>query len=130
MIELDIVTPTRRLVVGALSPKVKLPGAKGQLEILSGHSDLLTLLGVGILSYTEDGVEKKFAVSYGFAEVRQNKLTVLAETCEPADEVDVERAQKAQKKAEVALAGSLTQEEFQKYQLKVQRALIRQQVNR
>ena len=128
MIELDIVTPTRRLVVGAKTAKVKLPGAKGQLEILSGHSDLLTLLGAGILSYTEDGVEKKFAVSYGFAEIRKNKLTVLAETCEPADEIDIDRAQKAQKKAEAALTGALTEEQFNKYQLKVQRALIRQQV--
>lgn len=130
MLEVDIVTPTRRLIVGAHTPAALIPGAKGLLKILPGHADLLTTLGVGVLSFAEDGVEKKFAISYGFAEVKNNKVTVLAETCEPADEVDVERAQKAQQRAEQALAGNLTQAEFQKQQLKVQRALIRQQVSK
>ncbi len=130
MLEVDIVTPTRRLVVGAHTPAAYLPGTNGLLKILPGHADLLTTLGAGILSFAEDGVEKKYAVSYGFAEVKNNKVTVLAETCEPAEEVDVERAQKAQQKAEEALHGTLTQEQFEKYQLKVQRALIRQQVSK
>lgn len=130
MLEVDIVTPTRRLVVGAHTPAAYIPGANGTLKILPGHADLLTTLGAGILSFAEDGVEKKFAVSYGFAEVKNNKVTVLAETCEPADEIDVERAHKAQTKAQQALAGNLTQADFQKQQLKVQRALIRQQVSK
>jgi len=129
MIEVDIVTPTRRLVVGAKVSSLTLPGARGQLQILPGHADLLTTLGVGVLAYAEDGAEKKFAISYGFAEVRHDKITVLAETCEPADEIDLERAQKAQKKAQEALVGQMSQEEFRKYQLKLERALIRQQIS-
>ena len=128
MLEVDIVTPTRRLVVGAHTPAAYIPGAKGMLKILPGHADLLTTLGAGILSFAQDGVEKKYAVSYGFAEVKNNKVTVLAETCEPAEEIDVERAQKAEQNAKDHLSGNLTQEDFRKYQLKVQRALIRQQV--
>lgn len=128
MIEIDVVTPTRRMVVGAKATSVKLPTAKGELQVLPGHAELLTVLAPGILSFAEDGVERKYAVSYGFAEIRHDKITVLAETCESAEEIDRERAQKAQKKAEEALHGALTQEQFKKYQLKVQRAVIRQQL--
>lgn len=130
MLEIDIVTPTRRLVVGAHTPAALLPGERGQLKILPGHAELLTTMSPGILSFAEDGVEKKFAVSYGFAEVRNDKITVLAETAEPAEEVDVERAKTAQTKAEESLKGNLSEADFKKYQFKVQRALIRQQVSK
>ncbi len=79
MIEVDIVTPAKRLVDGAKSPSVKLPGADGQLEILPGHTELLALLGKGEISFQEDGRPRQFQVSGGFAEVRQDRVLILAE---------------------------------------------------
>lgn len=128
MIQVDVVTPTRKLVEGATVANVRLPSSKGELTILPGHTQLLTLLGTGILAFTEDGRERRFAVSYGFAEVSHNRVLVLAETAEEQSEIDTSRAKSAQKRAEEHLVGTMTPEEFKKQQLKLQRALIRQQV--
>lgn len=128
MIEVDIVTATQKLVEGAQATSVKLPAAKGEIEILPGHTDLLTVLGTGVLSIVADGHERKFAVSYGFAEVRKDRVIVLAETAEEAKGIDRARAAAAQKKAEDVLGSVLTEEKFRKHQLKLQRSLIRQQI--
>ncbi len=142
MIEVDIVTPTRKLVEGARTTALRMPGAKGELLVLPGHTDMLTMLGTGVLSLVLDGTERKFAVSYGFAEIRKDKVLVLAETCEEGKDIDVARAKKAQKAAQDVLSGALdirqgagpgqadnvlTREHFRKYELKVQRSIVRQQ---
>src|SRR5688500_15535082 len=108
MIEVDIVTPTRKLVEGAKATSVKLPTVKGQAEILPGHTEMVTLLETGELSVVSDGKERKFAVSYGFAEVRKDKVLVLAETVEEAKEINLERAKTAQQKAQEALNATLS----------------------
>ncbi len=127
MIEVDIVTPTRKLIEGAKVASLRMPGAKGEMVILPGHTEMLTLLSTGVLSLTQDGTERKFAISYGFAEVRNDKVIVLAETAEEGKDIDVNRAKKAQKEAEEVLSAVLTREDFRKYEMKVQRALVRQQ---
>lgn len=126
---IDIVTPTRKLVEGAETNSVKLPSVKGEAEILPGHTAMMALLGTGILSFVHDGRERKFAVSYGFAEVREDKVIVLAETVEESKEINKERAHKAQTKAQEALSAVLTEDDFKKYQLKLQRAIVRQQIS-
>lgn len=128
MIEVDVVTPTRRLIVGAKASSLTLPASDGQIEVLPGHTELLTLLGTGELKFSNGTSSKSFAVSYGFAEVRADKVIILAENAEEASEIDLKRAQLAQKKAEAAMAASVTPADFRKFQLKLQRALIRQQV--
>ena len=128
MITVDIVTPTRKIVDGAQAVSVKLPAHKGEIEVLPGHAELLTLLGTGVVSIVGDGVERHFAVSYGFAEVRNNRIIVMGETVEEATEIDKARAIAAQKKAEEALASVLTEENFNKYQLKLQRSIVRQRI--
>jgi len=128
MIELDVVTPTRRIVVGAQVPAVRLPAADGQIEILPGHTELVTLLGTGELAFGQGEAQRKFAVSYGFAEVRGDKVIVLAETCEESTEIDQKRAKEALKRAETALGGAMTPEEFRKQEGKLRRAIVRQQV--
>ncbi len=130
MIVVDLVTPVRKLVEGATTAAVKLPGEKGEMEILPGHTEMLTLLKAGILSFQSDGVQRVFAISFGFAEVRDDKVIICAETAEEASEIDKDRAVKAQKKAEEALSSVLTEEHFNKYQLKLERSLIRQSVAR
>ena len=127
MIEVDIVTPTKKLVEAAKVNAVRMPGVKGELLVLPGHSELLTLLGTGLIGFVMDGTERKFAVSHGFAEVRNDKVLILAETCEEGKDIDVIRAKKAQKVAEEALSAVLTRENFRKYELKMQRSVVRQQ---
>lgn len=128
MISVDIVTPTRRLVEGAQATSVKLPAVKGEIEILPGHAELIALLGTGVLTIVQDGRERKFALSHGFAEVRKDKVLVLAETVEEAKEIDKDRAKKAQAKAQEVLGAVLAEGQFKKYQLKLQRSIIRQQI--
>ncbi|MCB9253397.1 MAG: ATP synthase F1 subunit epsilon [Bdellovibrionaceae bacterium] len=122
--QIDIVTPHRRLVTGERTEKVKLPGSKGQMEILENHAELLSTLTTGLLEFNG----RRFAISQGFVEIKNEKVTVLAETCEESTEIDKARAQAAQKNAEEKLQGTLSDEDYEKYQLKLQRALIRQQL--
>lgn len=126
MIQVDIVTPSRKLTDGIGAVSVKLPAYKGEIEILPGHAELITLLNTGIVTLTGDGTQLRFAISYGLAEVRNDRVIVLAETAEESTEIDIERARAAQKKAEEQLSSALTEDKFKKYQLKLQRALIRQ----
>ncbi len=128
MIEVDIVTPSRRILEGVKVDKVTLPTESGTITVLPGHTELVTLLSTGILSFPGSGEERRFAVSYGFSIVRKDKVIVLAETCEEATEIDIDRAKQAQKKAEQALSGVLGEEELKKYQMKLRRSLVRQQV--
>ena len=128
MIKLDIVTPSRKIVEGAEVESVRLPGAKGELEVLPGHTDLLTLLSTGPLSFSHGGQQRVYAISYGFAEVRGDKVLVLAETAEDAKDIDKARAATAEKRALEALTGVLTEGEFRKQQFKLQRAIVRQHV--
>lgn len=129
MIEVDIVTPQKKLVEGLVVSEVKVPTQKGEIQVLPGHTQLLSLLGPGVLSFRTDGTERSFAVSYGFVEIKNNRVTILAETCEESSKIDKSRAALAQKKSEEALAATLTEEQFKKYQLKLQRAVIRQQIS-
>jgi F-type H+-transporting ATPase subunit epsilon len=130
MIEVDIVTPTRQLAKGLKATSVTLPSSKGEIQILPQHRDLLTALGTGILSVVEDGRVRQFAISYGFAEIRNDKVIVLAETAEESTEIDKGRALRSKKRAEEIMGGVLTREEFAKQERKLQRALIRQQIAR
>lgn len=124
----DVVTPVRKLVQGATAESVILPGAKGQLEILPGHAELLTLLDTGVLALRAPAGIRQFVVSHGFAEIRNDKVTVLAETAEEAHEIDRDRAKRAMDTAEKELQASLSPEHFRKYELKLQRAVLRLQI--
>ena len=130
MIKVDIVTPTKKLVEGAKAEWVKFPGFKGELEILPGHRELLATLTTGVMSFVQNGKERKFAISYGFAEVRHDRVLILAETAEEGTGVDKVRAQSAKKRAEEKLVqGVLSEDEFKKHQMKLQRAIIRQTIS-
>ena len=125
----DIVTPSKRVVEGVTSVSLSIPSTKGELQILPGHADMLALLGTGVMKLVADGHVRKFAVSFGFAEVSKDKVTILAETCEESTGIDKTRALNAQKKAEEQLEHTLSDDHYRKYQLKLQRALVRQQVS-
>ena len=101
-IQLEIVTP-ERLIISAAAEFIQIPGKTGYLGVLPGHAPLITELGVGEISYRTEGQLKRLAVAWGFAEVLPGKVTILAETAERAEEIDVERARAAKQKAEEEL---------------------------
>jgi F-type H+-transporting ATPase subunit epsilon len=97
--ELEIVTPVRRLWSGTVE-HVRAPGSEGGFGVLSGHHPLLTSLGTGALRFREPGSqERTAAISGGFAEVLRDKVTILAETAELPEEIDVARAEAARDRA-------------------------------
>lgn len=126
---LSIVTPDRRVVGPVPVTSVTVPGAHGEMTILPGHARLLSTMDTGIVVFeTQDGKKEIAAVSSGFIEVSHDKVTVLAETLEMAHEIDVDRARRARDKADERLrAKESFDENMEKWQRKMQRAMIRLQ---
>jgi F-type H+-transporting ATPase subunit epsilon len=102
-LRLDIVT-AERLVYSEDVDEVIAPGVQGQLGILPHHTPLMTMLNPGELVVKQAGTEVSLAVSGGFMEVRPDRVIVLADTAERADEIDLSRAEEARKRAEKAMA--------------------------
>jgi len=125
--QLEIVTP-EKLVVNEAVEEAQIPGLGGYLGILPGHAPLLTELAVGILTYRVQGVSKSLSVAWGFAEVLPDKVTMLAETAERPDEIDVARAQKAKERAEQLLKSNDPQLDYERAQDALQRAETRLKV--
>jgi len=104
-IQLEIVTP-ERLVVSEAAEYIEIPGETGYLGVLPGHAPLITELAPGELTYRNGNQTKRLAVAWGFAEVLQDKVTILAEAAEKAEEIDAARAEAAKRKAEADLQKS------------------------
>jgi len=104
-IQLEIVTP-ERLVINEAVEYIEIPGETGYLGVLPGHAPLITELAPGELTYRNGNQTKRLAVAWGFAEVLQDKVTILAEAAERAEEIDTVRAEAAKKKAEADLEKS------------------------
>lgn len=130
-IELVVVTPEKQ-VLRQSTKEVQLPGADGYLGILPGHAPLITELGIGELSYHDlSGKESvHLAIIRGFAEVLGDRVTVLAETAEFAEEIDIARAEAAKARAEKRLASGDANIDWDRATISLQRALIRIQVAR
>jgi F-type H+-transporting ATPase subunit epsilon len=97
--QLEIVTPEKK-VVSTAAENVQIPAKNGYIGVLPGHAPLITELSVGEITYRADSREQRLAVAWGFAEVLPAKVTILAETAERPEEIDVERARKAKERAE------------------------------
>jgi F-type H+-transporting ATPase subunit epsilon len=104
-IKIEIVTP-ERLVVRDEAEAIQIPGKDGYLGILPGHAPLISELGVGLIVYRKAGVIRYLAVAWGFAEVLPDKVTILAETAERAEEIDVVEAERAREKAAQEIPGA------------------------
>jgi F-type H+-transporting ATPase subunit epsilon len=98
-IELEIVTPERQ-VVKDRAEQIQIPGRNGYLGILPGHAPLITELAVGEITYTNGGATTRLSVAWGFAEVLPDKVTILAETAERSEDIDVPRAEAARNRAQ------------------------------
>jgi len=127
-LKLELVTPYQRVLSEEVD-EVTAPGTIGEFGVLPDHSPLLTTLKVGDLTYKQGGQTFHVAVNWGYVEVEDNVMTVLVETAEPADQIDVERAKAALSRAEEALKKLTSDDkEFKIMEAALERALIRVQV--
>ena len=101
-LSLELVTPYKKTLSTEVD-EVTAPGSLGEFGILPGHTPLLTTLQIGELSYRKGHETFHLAVNWGYVEVEDDKVTVLVETAEPADEIDLARAKAALGRAEEAL---------------------------
>ena len=125
---LELATPTR-LVVSAEVDEVVVPGSLGYFGVLPGHAPLLATLGIGELTYRIGRDEHHVAVSGGFAEVRNDKVIILADSAEPPPDIDRARAEKARDRAEARLSGRTGEEvDYARASAALARALTRLQV--
>ncbi len=126
-IQLVVVTPERQLLRETCA-SVQLPGANGELGILPGHAPLMTELGIGELVYHAGAQTGHLAIVRGFAEVLPDRVTVLAEVAERAEEIDVARAEAARQRAQKRLASQDASIDWDRASAALQRSLVRVQV--
>ena len=100
---LEIVTPERKVFSGEVE-NVYLPGSEGELGALPGHAPLVTGVSPGELRYKVDGKIEELAIGSGFAEVTQEKITILADLAVSDSEIDEKKVEEAMKRAEESLA--------------------------
>jgi F-type H+-transporting ATPase subunit epsilon len=126
-LHLQIVSADRRLVNETVD-EVEIPGADGYFGVLPGHTPLLATLQVGELWYRQ-GQDKHFlAIAFGFAEVQPDRVTILAQIAERADEIDLSRAEAAKRRAEERLARPMADIDFERARIAMMKSLIRLQV--
>jgi len=126
---LELATPTR-MVVAETVDEVVVPGSEGYFGVLPGHAPLLATLGIGELTYRSGRDERHVAVSGGFAEVRNDKVIVLADTAELPQDIDRGRAERARDRAEQRLSGrSQDETDYARAAAALARALTRIQVS-
>lgn len=127
---LSILAPERRLTENESVHSLLVTTAQGEAEILPGHADMVAKLETGRFQYqTKAGKTVAGVISSGFVNVTKGAVKVVAETIELPHEIDLSRAKAAQMKAEKLLNdAALDEHQFKKYQLKVQRAIIRQSI--
>jgi F-type H+-transporting ATPase subunit epsilon len=101
--ELEIVTPQRIQFSGSVE-SVSCPGEQGRFQVLYNHAPFLSTLAVGLVKVVDsEGAHKQYAVSGGIAQVFHNRMRLLADTAERADQIDVDRAERARLRAEERL---------------------------
>ena len=127
-LQLEVVTPERYLVREQVN-EVQMPGLRGYLGILPGHAPLITELGMGELTYKKGAQAFHLAVVGGYAEVLADRVIVLADRAELAEEIDAERARAARERAEKRLARPGDPDvDWARASLALQRAMLRLQV--
>ena len=127
-IQLNIVSAERSLVDERVD-EVEIPGADGYFGVLPGHTPLLALLGAGELWYRQGQDKTYLLIAFGFAEVQPDRVTILAQTAEKAEEIDVARAGAANKRAEERLAQPGMEMDFERALVAMIKSLIRLQVS-
>jgi F-type H+-transporting ATPase subunit epsilon len=126
-LQLRIVSADRSLVNEQVD-EVEIPGAEGYFGVLPGHTPLLAVLGTGELWYRQGQEKQYLAISFGFAEVQPDGVTILAQIAEKPDEIDLARAEAAKKRAEERLTTPAMDMDFERARISLLKSLVRLQV--
>ena len=125
---LEIVTPKKVVFRGDVT-SFSAPGVVGNFQVLRSHAPLLSATTVGLVKVVDAaGKETSYATSGGFVEVNDNKVVMLAETAERADEIDVQRAEAARDRAKERLGGKRSEIDVERARLALHRAMNRLKV--
>jgi len=125
MLSLEIITPEKTVVKDEVDV-VEATGAEGEFGIMPGHTQFLTTLKIGEIRYRKGNETVYLSSSGGFAEVVDDKVTLLVDTAERSQEIDVDRAKRAMEKAEAELKSlSYDQNEYRMMEMALLRAVAR-----
>ena len=124
---LEVVTPDRAVVQEQVD-EVEIPGAEGYFGVLPGHTPLLSMLQVGELWYRKGSEKVHLSIAFGFAEVLPDRVTILAQLAERADEIDIARAEAAKRRAEERITKPVPDMDYERARIAMMKALIRLQV--
>jgi F-type H+-transporting ATPase subunit epsilon len=128
-LRLEFVTPERAIAHDDVD-EVEVPGEVGYLGVLPGHAPLLAALKPGEMWYRK-GSERKYAfVAGGFVEVLPDRVAILTQVAERAEEIDVQRAEASKRRAEQRLTRPTSDLDFERARIALMRALMRLQVSR
>ena len=126
-LQLQVVSADRSLVNETVD-EVEIPGSDGYFGVLPGHTPLLAVLQVGELWYRQGQEKHYLAIAFGFAEVLPDRVTILAQIAEKAEEIDVARADAAKKRAEERVSNQTVDMDAERARISLMKALIRLQV--
>lgn len=126
-LDLTLVTPERSLIHEKVD-EIQVPALDGYLGLLSGHAPLFSELHVGELLYKLKGESYSISIANGFVEVLEDKVRILADIAEAANEIDIERAMQARHRAEVLIAGGGDDVDYPRAIAALARATVRIQV--
>jgi F-type H+-transporting ATPase subunit epsilon len=124
---LEIVTPDRAVVAEQVD-EVEIPGALGYFGVLPGHTPLLAMLQVGELWYRKGHDVVYVSIAFGFAEVLPDRVTILAQLAERADQIDIARAEAAKRRAEERMSRPVPEMDYERARIALLKSLIRLQV--
>ncbi len=124
---LEIVTPERSILHEKVD-EVEVPGADGYFGVLPGHTPLLASLQVGELWYRKAGEITYLSIAFGFAEVLPDRVTILAQIAERADEIDVARAEEEKRRAETRISKRPSEQDLDAARISMLKALVRLRV--
>lgn len=124
---LNIYTPNGVVIKGLHCNSLKIPTVRGEINVLPGHTHILTEVDTGVLTAAAANGDRHFSMTGGLLKVLGNEITVLSTTSERAEDIDLERAESAKSKAESRLSGkeNLSSVEMIKFQRKLERARTR-----
>jgi len=124
---LELVTPDRAIARETVD-EVQIPGSEGYLGVLPGHTPLLTTLQVGELWFRQGDEKYYVLVAFGFAEILPDRVTILAQIAERAEDIDVSRAREAERRSRQRLESTPSNMDVERARISLMKSLIRLQV--
>src|SRR5688572_8111076 len=124
----DIVTAERSVLAEEGVDEIIVPGIEGELTVLPMHAPLLTMIKPGVMRIVKGNDETEMAITGGFLEVREDRVTILADAAERAEEIDVAAAEEARRRAEAQLERREAEVDLARVAAELQRALLRLKV--